>query len=69
MRQSVPEWWLIRFWPDSDLILWATDWPHPNVRLMPNDGDLVDLIPEIAPDDSTRRRLLVDNPAELFGFG
>jgi len=49
-------------------ILWGTDWPHPNVRLMPNDGDLVDLIPEIAPDANTRQRMLVDNPAEFFGF-
>jgi len=50
-------------------ILWGTDWPHPNVRLIPNDGELVDLIPEIAADERTRRRMLVDNPAELFGFG
>jgi predicted TIM-barrel fold metal-dependent hydrolase len=35
---------------------------------MPDDGQLVDSIAEIAPDESTRRRMLVDNPAELFGF-
>ena len=50
-------------------ILWGTDWPHPNVRRMPNDGELVDLIPEIAVDEKTRQRMLVDNPAEFFGFG
>jgi 2-pyrone-4,6-dicarboxylate lactonase len=50
-------------------ILWGTDWPHPNVRRMPNDGDLVDLIPQIAENETTRRRMLVDNPAEFFGFG
>jgi len=49
-------------------ILWGTDWPHPNVRRMPNDGELVDLIPDIAVNETTRRRMLVDNPAEFFGF-
>jgi predicted TIM-barrel fold metal-dependent hydrolase len=50
-------------------VLWGTDWPHPNHKRVPNDGELVDLIPELAVDDKTRRRMLVDNPAELFGFG
>jgi len=50
-------------------ILWGTDWPHPNVRAMPNDGDLVNLIPDIAVNEATRRRMLVDNPAEFFRFG
>ena len=51
-------------------VLWGTDWPHPNIEsYMPNDGELVDLIAEIAVDETTRRRMLVDNPAELFGFG
>ena len=36
--------------------------------LMPNDGELVDLIIEIAPDRATRRRMLVDNPADFFRF-
>jgi 2-pyrone-4,6-dicarboxylate lactonase len=50
-------------------VLWGTDWPHPNSHGgLPNDGTLVDLIAEIAPDDSTRRRMLVDNPAEFFDF-
>jgi predicted TIM-barrel fold metal-dependent hydrolase len=35
---------------------------------MPNDGDLVDLIPHYAPDETQRRKLLVDNPARLFRF-
>jgi predicted TIM-barrel fold metal-dependent hydrolase len=38
------------------------------MRLVPNDGELVDLIAHIAPDEPTRRRMLVDNPAEFFGF-
>ena len=36
---------------------------------MPNDGDLVDLVPLIAPDETHRRKLLVENPARLCGFG
>jgi predicted TIM-barrel fold metal-dependent hydrolase len=49
-------------------VVWGTDWPHPNHSAVPNDGDLVDLIPEIAPDPKTRQLMLVDNPARLFGF-
>jgi predicted TIM-barrel fold metal-dependent hydrolase len=49
-------------------MLWGTDWPHPNHSAVPNDGMLVDLIADIAPSDSTRRRILVDNPTEFFGF-
>ena len=49
-------------------VLWGTDWPHPNVKIMPNDGDLVDLIPLIMPDAATQQRILVDNPARLYGF-
>jgi 2-pyrone-4,6-dicarboxylate lactonase len=53
-----------------DRVLWGTDWPHPNVgRHMPNDGDLVDLVPLIVPDEALRRRLLIDNPASLYGWG
>jgi len=52
-----------------DRVLWGTDWPHPNVgRYMPNDGDLVDLLPLIAADPGKRQKLLVDNPARLYGF-
>jgi len=49
-------------------VVWGTDWPHPNHSAVPNDGDLVDLIPDIAPDERTRRLMLVDNPAKLFGY-
>jgi 2-pyrone-4,6-dicarboxylate lactonase len=49
-------------------VVWGTDWPHPNHKSVPNDGDLVDLIAEIAPDTRTRQLMLVDNPAKLFGF-
>jgi predicted TIM-barrel fold metal-dependent hydrolase len=52
-----------------DRILWGTDWPHPNVGAhMPNDGDLVDLFPLMAPEPELQRKILVDNPARLYGF-
>jgi len=51
-----------------DRVLWGTDWPHPNLKRMPNDADLVDVIPDYAPDLATQQHLLVDNPARLFGF-
>ena len=51
-----------------DRVIWGTDWPHPNVKAMPNDGDLVDLIPLFAADEELQHKLLVDNPARLFGF-
>ena len=51
-------------------VLWGSDWPHPNwFKPMPNDADLLDLLLDWAPDDAARHRILVDNPAELFGFG
>lgn len=54
----------------ADRILWGTDWPHPNIaRHMPNDGDLVDLFARFAPDPAIQRRILVDNPHRLYGFG
>lgn len=49
-------------------VLWGTDWPHPNVPYMPNDGDLMDLVALYAPDEQHRRLLLVENPARLFRF-
>lgn len=52
-----------------DRILWGTDFPHPNIsRWMPNDGDLVDLVPLFARDEAMQKRILVDNPARLYGF-
>lgn len=52
-----------------DRILWGTDWPHPNVRHMPDDGDLVDLLAEMVPDEPTRTAILVTNPEQLYDFG
>jgi predicted TIM-barrel fold metal-dependent hydrolase len=49
-----------------DRIIWGTDWPHPNVKQMPNDGDLVDLIPLFAPEPELQQKLLVTNPGRLY---
>jgi predicted TIM-barrel fold metal-dependent hydrolase len=52
-----------------DRLVWATDWPHPAVtRPMPNDGVLLDLLADWAPDAEMRRRILVENPAALYDF-
>jgi predicted TIM-barrel fold metal-dependent hydrolase len=50
-------------------MLWGSDWPHVqmNGRVMPNDGDLLDLLAEWAPDEATRVRILGENPVELYG--
>lgn len=48
-------------------VLWGTDWPHPNLKdHMPDDGLLVDYLPQIAPTADLQRRLLVDNPTRLY---
>ncbi|MGI9052773.1 MAG: amidohydrolase family protein, partial [Ilumatobacteraceae bacterium] len=51
-----------------DRVLWGTDWPHPNVRHMPDDGDLLDHLADVAPDETTRKRILVTNPERLYDF-
>ncbi|AWH25262.1 amidohydrolase family protein [Stenotrophomonas sp. YAU14D1_LEIMI4_1] len=56
---------LVQQFPDR--VLWGTDWPHPNMKdHMPDDGQLVDVIPHIAPTPELQRRLLVDNPMRLY---
>jgi 2-pyrone-4,6-dicarboxylate lactonase len=50
-----------------DRVLWGTDWPHPNLKdHMPDDGLLVDFIPQIAVTAELQRKLLVDNPMRLY---
>jgi predicted TIM-barrel fold metal-dependent hydrolase len=49
-------------------VLWGTDWPHPNVKWMPDDAALVDLFPLMVPEPALQRRILVENPALLYGF-
>jgi predicted TIM-barrel fold metal-dependent hydrolase len=52
-----------------DRLLWGSDWPHAVFKgTMPNTTDLFDLLGDWAPDENTRKRILVDNPAALFGF-
>lgn len=52
-----------------DRIIWGSDWPHPvSVKQPPNEGDLLDFIYRCAPDAAERQRILVDNPAKLFGY-
>jgi predicted TIM-barrel fold metal-dependent hydrolase len=50
-------------------MLWGTDWPHVmKKKPMRNDGDMADLLERWVPDTATRQRILVDNPATLYGF-
>jgi predicted TIM-barrel fold metal-dependent hydrolase len=52
-----------------DRILWGTDYPHPNIsKHMPNDADLLDMVPLMIRDESVRKKILVDNPARLYDF-
>jgi predicted TIM-barrel fold metal-dependent hydrolase len=64
---------------NADRIVWGTDWPHPNSSsgnpatqvtplLQVDDGRLLNQLPVWAPDASIRKRILVDNPARLYGF-
>ena len=69
---------LIRANPDR--VLWGTNWPHPDSsgrrsvqEVSPfvevDDGRLFNELPRWAPDAALRRKILVDNPARLYGFG
>ncbi|MCC6534680.1 MAG: amidohydrolase family protein [Burkholderiales bacterium] len=50
-------------------VLWGSDWPHVMVKgPMPNDGELCDVLAAWIPDEGLRTRVLVDNPAALYGF-
>jgi predicted TIM-barrel fold metal-dependent hydrolase len=66
---------------NSDRIIWGTDWPHPNSVTPPgkkptdvtplfqiDDGRLLNQLPAWAPDAAIRKKILVDNPARLYGF-
>ena len=59
---------LVADYPDR--VLWGTDWPHPNhAGPVPDDGELVNLLAEIAPTLAAKQALLVDNPHRLYRFG
>ena len=66
---------------NPDRIVWGTDWPHPNsvtpagkeiTEVTPHfpidDGRLLNQLPVWAPDAAIRKKILVDNPARLYGF-
>lgn len=67
---------------NPDRVVWGTDWPHPNSVTPPgrqttditplfqiDDGRLLNQLPKWAPDAGVRKKILVDNPARLYGFG
>ena len=51
-----------------DRVVWGSDWPHTTETEKPDDADLFDLLLDWSPDDATRRKILVDNPARLYDF-
>jgi predicted TIM-barrel fold metal-dependent hydrolase len=66
---------------NADRIIWGTDWPHPDSVTPPgkqitdvtplfqiDDGRLLNQLPVWAPDAGIRKKILVDNPAQLYGF-
>jgi predicted TIM-barrel fold metal-dependent hydrolase len=66
---------------NPERIVWGTDWPHPNSEPMAgygkmdvrpffsiDDGRLLNQLPVWAPDAAIRKKILVDNPARLYGF-
>lgn len=55
-----------------DRLLWGTDYPHGNIydaERIPNDGDLIDLVPRYATTPEARQKLLVDNPTKCYWTG
>jgi predicted TIM-barrel fold metal-dependent hydrolase len=51
-------------------MVWGSDWPHVNLdgMVMPNDGDLLDLLADWVPDAAVRNRILAQNANKLYGF-
>ena len=50
-------------------LLWGSDWPHVFIRsAMPNDGDLFNLFADWLGDRALLHNILVDHPAQLYGF-
>jgi len=48
--------------------VWGSDWPHPTEKDKPDDTVLFDLLLDWVPDEKARHRVLVENPAALYGF-
>lgn len=53
---------------NPDRLVWGTDWPHTVTPNMPNDGDLIDLLCDWLGEQTLIQKVLVDNPANLYGF-
>ena len=53
---------------NPERMLWGTNWPHPDVAVLPEDQALLDALADWVPDEKTRHRVLVDNPAKLYRF-
>ncbi len=54
---------------NENRVIWGTDWPHPAFKgRMPNDGALMDQLVAWAPDEAVRKKILVDNAEQLYGF-
>jgi D-galactarolactone isomerase len=51
-------------------LVWGSDWPHPSEQngTLPDDALLFDLLAVWAPEETTRKRILVDNPENIYGF-
>jgi predicted TIM-barrel fold metal-dependent hydrolase len=50
-------------------VVWGSDWPHPTEpAVKPDDAALFDLLGQWVPDEATRHRVLVENPAQLYDF-
>jgi len=49
-------------------LVWGTDWPHPTVNDKPDDALLFDLLAQWCHNAAVRKRILVDNPAQLYEF-
>ena len=48
--------------------VWGLDWPHVNLKVGRSDHELVALLEEAVPDEHIRRKIMLDNPAKLYGF-
>jgi 2-pyrone-4,6-dicarboxylate lactonase len=54
---------------NPERLVWGGDWPHPRVEgEMPDAGHLFELFQAWTPDLEARQRILVGNPARLYGF-
>lgn len=55
---------------NPDRVVWGSDWPHVGhaAETVPTEHDLLALFFRCVPDEPVRRKILVDNPARLYGF-